>query len=78
MSAVFKYTNQIVLRAIVPCGVSLSRLMLHMRVKVHSPTSSPGRRSQGRLTESVGATHTSILLTVIAHVQQLQSDIVHG
>jgi len=33
--------------------------MLHMRVKVHSPTP-PGRRSQGRLAESVGTTHTSI------------------
>jgi len=54
--------------------------MLYTRVKVHSPTP-PGRRSQGRLTdESVGTTHTPYinLLTVIAHAQQLQSDIVHG
>jgi len=37
-----------------------------MRVKVHSPTPPPpGRRSQGRLTESA----------VIAHAQQLQCDI---
>ena len=34
--------------------------MLHMRVKVHSPTPTPGRRSQGRLIESVGTMRTSI------------------
>jgi len=38
-------------------------VMLHMRIKVHSPTVQhrcPGRRSQRNLTESVGTMHTSI------------------
>jgi len=53
-------------------------VMLHMRIKVHSPTLPPGP-SQSGTSHWVSWHHAYInLLTVIAQAQQLQSDIVHG
>jgi len=62
--AVFLYNNY--KPQSLACGVSLSNgVMLHMRVKLHSPT--PGPRAVA-----------VSLLTVIAHGQQLQCDMHHG
>jgi len=53
-------------------------VMLHMQVKVHSPTPRTGP-SQSGTSHWVSWHHAYInLLTVIAHAQQLQTDIVHG
>ena len=49
----------IALRVIVPCGVSLSNAA-HGSQSPQSNTRTPGRRSQGRLTKSVGITHASV------------------
>jgi len=58
-------------------------VMLHVRVKVHSPTppqsNTPPGPSQSGTSHWDSWHHAYIsLLTVIAHAQPLQSDILHG
>jgi len=63
------------LRALVACGVSLSNAA-HASQSPQSNTPGP---SQSGTSHWVSWLHAYInLLTVIAHAQQLQSDIVHG